>query len=55
VRVVEADGSWCLMIPDAHEPLTRVWIEAPTYARAMQVGEEWSRLIDETSASEGRP
>jgi len=51
VRVIEHDGSWCLMVPDAHEPLTRVWIEAPTYARAMQIAEEWVAAIERTSAS----
>jgi len=46
VRVLEQDGSWCLILPDDREPLTRIWIEAPTYARAMQVGEEWVALVE---------
>ena len=50
VRVIEDDGSWCLVLPDAHEALTRLWIEAPTYARAMQVGEEWVALAERVVA-----
>ncbi|MFM7211163.1 MAG: sugar phosphate nucleotidyltransferase [Actinomycetota bacterium] len=50
VRVLEDDGSWCLVLPDDQEPLTRLWIEAPTYARAMQVGEEWVAMIEGVSA-----
>ncbi|MFM8530218.1 MAG: sugar phosphate nucleotidyltransferase [Ilumatobacteraceae bacterium] len=46
VRVIEHDGSWCLVLPDDQEPLTRLWVEAPTYARAMQVAEEWVGLIE---------
>ena len=49
VRVLEGDGSWCLVLPDGQEPLTRIWIEAPTYARAMQVGEEWIALVEQAS------
>lgn len=52
VRVVEDDGSWCLAIPDSHEPMTRLWVEAPTYARAMQVGEEWIRAIERVARGE---
>jgi len=51
VRVLEDDGSWCLVLPDGQEPLTRIWIEAPTYARAMQVGEEWVALVEQASDS----
>ena len=51
VRVLEDDGSWCLVLPDGQEPLTRIWIEAPTYARAMQVGEEWVALVEQESGT----
>ena len=46
VRVIEDDGAWCLLLPDSHAALTRLWIEAPTYSRAMHVGDEWIDLVE---------
>ncbi|MGI9195901.1 MAG: mannose-1-phosphate guanyltransferase, partial [Candidatus Nanopelagicales bacterium] len=54
VRVLEDDGSWCLVLPDAHEPLTRLWVEAPSYARGMQVGQEWIALVENVVAEHRR-
>jgi len=44
VKVLEDDG-WALVLPDPEEPLTHVWAEAPSAARAeARVAEYTTRL-----------
>jgi mannose-1-phosphate guanylyltransferase/phosphomannomutase len=45
VRVVEADQSWALVLPDPSEPITHVWAEASTDLAAMQLLERWIAVL----------
>ena len=46
VRVVEADGRWCLVLPDPSEALTRLWAEAETAEGATALLDEWTDVVD---------
>jgi mannose-1-phosphate guanylyltransferase/phosphomannomutase len=46
VRVVEADGSWALVLPDPAEAVTHVWAEASTPDAAGALLDEWVAVID---------
>ena len=45
VRVVEADGSWALVLPDPAEPITHVWSEAGTDQAATQLLDRWVAVL----------
>ena len=45
VRVVEADGSWALVLPDPAEPITHVWSEASTDQAATQLLDRWVAVL----------
>jgi mannose-1-phosphate guanylyltransferase/phosphomannomutase len=45
VRVVEADGSWALVLPDPAEPITHVWAEASTDHAASQLLDRWVAVL----------
>jgi mannose-1-phosphate guanylyltransferase/phosphomannomutase len=45
VRVVEADGSWALVLPDPAEPITHVWAEAGTDHAASQLLDRWIAVL----------
>jgi mannose-1-phosphate guanylyltransferase/phosphomannomutase len=45
VRVVEADGSWALVLPDPAEPITHVWAEAGTDHAASQLLDRWVAVL----------
>jgi mannose-1-phosphate guanylyltransferase / phosphomannomutase len=45
VRVVEADGSWALVLPDPAEPITHVWAEASTDQAAAQLLDRWVAVL----------
>ena len=45
VRVVEADGSWALVLPDPSEPITHVWSEAGTDLAANQLLDRWVSVL----------
>ncbi|NYI05126.1 mannose-1-phosphate guanylyltransferase/phosphomannomutase [Allostreptomyces psammosilenae] len=46
VRIVEADGRWCLIIPDPAEAVTHLWAEGPDDAAAEALLDEWTRVVD---------
>ncbi|MFM9134136.1 MAG: sugar phosphate nucleotidyltransferase [bacterium] len=45
VRVVEGDGAWCLVVPDAREALVRLWVEAAEESRACTLLDEWTEVV----------
>jgi mannose-1-phosphate guanylyltransferase / phosphomannomutase len=45
VRVVEADSSWALVLPDPSEPVTHVWAEASTDQEAAQLLDRWIAVL----------
>jgi mannose-1-phosphate guanylyltransferase/phosphomannomutase len=46
VKVIEDDG-WALVLPDPEEPLTHVWAEAPSAARAEARVQEYATRLDQ--------
>jgi mannose-1-phosphate guanylyltransferase/phosphomannomutase len=46
VRVVEADGSWALVLPDPSEPLTHVWAEGPDECTSEGLLERWCKIVE---------
>ncbi|MFJ6700844.1 sugar phosphate nucleotidyltransferase [Streptomyces sp. NPDC091272] len=47
VRVVEDDGRWALVLPDASAPVTRLWAEGPDPATADALLDEWCAAVHE--------
>ncbi len=45
VRVLEADGSWVLVLPDPAEPVTHVWAEAADDLSAASLLEHWASIM----------
>jgi len=45
VKVIEDDG-WALVLPDPDEPLTHVWAEAPSAARAEARAMEYATRLE---------
>lgn len=50
VRVVEADGSWTLVLPDPSEPVTRLWSESSDDAAAALLLERWAGVVSRTES-----
>ena len=48
VRVVEADGSWALVLPDPAEPVTHLWAEAADDASANALLDRWASVVGAT-------
>ena len=46
VRVVEADGSWVLVLPDPAEAVTHLWAEGADQARASHLLDEWAAIVE---------
>ncbi|HEX7459536.1 MAG TPA: hypothetical protein VF279_02830, partial [Acidimicrobiales bacterium] len=46
VKVIEEDG-WALVLPDPEEPLTHVWAEAPSAARAEARAQEYATRLEQ--------
>ena len=46
VKVLEEDG-WALVLPDPEEPLTHVWAEAPSAARAEARAQEYATRLEQ--------
>ena len=46
VRVVEADGSWALVLPDPSQAVTHLWAEAGTAAGATGLIGRWAEVIE---------
>jgi mannose-1-phosphate guanylyltransferase/phosphomannomutase len=49
VRVVGADGSWVLVLPDPAEAVTHLWAEGPDPAQTTGLLERWAAIIHEVS------
>jgi mannose-1-phosphate guanylyltransferase/phosphomannomutase len=49
VRIVEADGSWTLVLPDPAEAVTHLWAEAPEPEAADQLLGTWAEVVERTS------
>ena len=45
VRVLEADGSWALILPDPAEPVTHVWAEASDDTASAALLERWAAVV----------
>jgi mannose-1-phosphate guanylyltransferase/phosphomannomutase len=50
VRIVGADGSWCLVLPDPQVARTRLWAEGPSPERAQEVLGRWANTVRELAA-----
>ncbi|MFI6653674.1 sugar phosphate nucleotidyltransferase [Streptomyces sp. NPDC050529] len=50
VRVLEADGRWALVLPDASQALTRVWAEGPDAAAADELVQHWAEAVVRSAA-----
>lgn len=46
IKVIEADGSWCLLLPDPAEALLHVWAEAGTQAESASLLARWTAAVD---------
>ncbi|MFC4330994.1 sugar phosphate nucleotidyltransferase [Streptomyces andamanensis] len=45
LRIVEPDGSWALVVPDAAQAVTRIWAEGATRADSQAVLDKWSARV----------
>jgi mannose-1-phosphate guanylyltransferase/phosphomannomutase len=45
VKVIEQDGSWCLVLPDAAEALMRVWAEADDPEASQALLSFWTDVV----------
>ena len=45
VKVIERDGSWCLVLPDSTEALMRVWAEADDATASADLLAFWSDVV----------
>ncbi|MFE0105124.1 sugar phosphate nucleotidyltransferase [Streptomyces sp. NPDC059009] len=50
VRIVEPDGSWALVLPDAAQAVTRVWAEGRTLDNSRKVLDKWASRVQEAVA-----
>jgi mannose-1-phosphate guanylyltransferase / phosphomannomutase len=50
VRVVEADGSWVLVLPDPAEAVTHLWAEAATESSATELLDAWTAVVEASHA-----
>jgi mannose-1-phosphate guanylyltransferase/phosphomannomutase len=55
VRVVEAGGSWALVLPDPTHAVTHVWAEAGTAAAATALLAEWADVVERAGGSAPTP
>ncbi|MEP7054790.1 MAG: mannose-1-phosphate guanyltransferase [Actinomycetota bacterium] len=46
VRIIEADGSWVLVLPDPAEAVTHLWAEGPDPARASALLQHWGDVVE---------
>ncbi len=45
IRMVQADGSWVLVLPDPAEPVTHLWAEAASAAAATGLLSTWAEVV----------
>ncbi|MFJ8650364.1 sugar phosphate nucleotidyltransferase [Streptomyces sp. NPDC093546] len=50
IRVVEPDGRWALVLPDASRAVTGVWAEAPSAAAADALLTRWAEAVSRSAA-----
>ena len=50
VRVVEADGSWALVLPDPAEAVTHLWAESRDTAAAARLLASWAEVVEDAGA-----
>lgn len=50
VRVVEADGTWVLVLPDPAEPVTHLWAEAADSVAAAALLDRWAPIVGAADA-----
>lgn len=53
-KIVEADGSWCLLIPDPAEAVMRVWAEGGDAAESRRLLRWWSDVVARVTGSSPR-
>jgi mannose-1-phosphate guanylyltransferase/phosphomannomutase len=46
IRVVGADGSWVLVLPDPSEAVTHLWAEGGTQLKAADVLDKWAGVVE---------
>ena len=54
VRIIEPDGAWCLIVPDAREPRILLWAEADADDRARSIAGEWAAVIRQSCDRQAR-
>ncbi len=47
VRVVEADGSWAMVLPDPSQAVTHLWAEAADAAAAAELLARWTEVVEQ--------
>ncbi|MFB9514144.1 sugar phosphate nucleotidyltransferase [Streptomyces purpureus] len=50
VRVIEADGSWTLVLPDSATATTRLWAEGPDAATTDALLDHWHHTVTRTAS-----
>ncbi len=45
IKVINDDGSWCLVVPDPSEALVRLWAEADTLEQSHRLLAGWSDVV----------
>ncbi|WP_031076016.1 sugar phosphate nucleotidyltransferase [Streptomyces sp. NRRL S-118] len=50
IRVIEPDGRWALVLPDASRAVTRVWAEAPSADAADALLARWADAVSRSTA-----
>jgi mannose-1-phosphate guanylyltransferase/phosphomannomutase len=45
IKVIDADGSWCLMLPDPAEAVLHLWAEASTEAESSALLTWWTQAV----------
>ena len=46
IKVIDADGSWCLVLPDPAEALLHLWAEGGTQAESVSLLDAWTSAIE---------
>jgi mannose-1-phosphate guanylyltransferase/phosphomannomutase len=45
IKVINDDGSWCLVVPDPAEALVRLWAEADNLEESQRLLASWSDVV----------
>lgn len=46
IRVTEADGTWCLILPDEDQPSLTLYAEAADAADAIRLLDHWEAVVE---------